>query len=284
MAEELNNNSGVNQPTEPATPATEQAQATATPAVNTPNTEQSIPFEQSFLNIKYNKADIGLSQEEAQRYAQLGKWAEDNKPSYEKAVAKAKEYGFSNIADFAEAFSVRESLVTVPTIEDAMRSYLDNGFDEKLSKKFAMEDIDKVKAENQRILSEQKTKFDESKKQEIEKETSKILAKFPEFKDGIPKDFEDKYSSLLKYGKLTGYEAALEYSLDKQISKNQEMEATISALKSNQSAAVQSIGAVGTEQGANADHISLEAFEANKTDRNWVIKNFDKINASRSKW
>ena len=43
-------------------------------------------------------------------------------------------------------------------------------------------------------------------------------------------------------------------------------------------------GSVTGNGESKTDYITAASFEKNKHDRNWVVKNFDKINKSRSKW
>lgn len=63
-----------------------------------------------------------------------------------------------------------------------------------------------------------------------------------------------------------------------------ELEGKLLAKATNEENAAASTGSITGGGGASPDFISLEMFEANRKNQDWVNRNYDKINQSRAKW
>jgi ATP-dependent Lon protease len=66
--------------------------------------------------------------------------------------------------------------------------------------------------------------------------------------------------------------------------ENAKLKEAIDVKKQNEKNASASPGSVTGNGATDADFISLDIFEANKHDRNWVVKNLTQISKSRPKW
>lgn len=78
---------------------------------------------------------------------------------------------------------------------------------------------------------------------------------------------------------------AYAYHMNQQLkSKIAEYEKKLGAQETNEKNASTSPGSVTGNGSTKGDFISREVFEANKHDRNWVVKNLSKISESRPKW
>lgn len=171
------------------------------------------------------------------------------------------EYGMHSETDIKEKYGM-----TVTEFQEAIRveEMRSKGIDPDEMKKYAEE------------LPIVKTAREFMEKQELEAKRNadfkNFLEVFPDIKpDTIPVDVWaiNAKGIPLRY-------AYAEYAL-----KQQKVEAE--KVKANETTAKSSMGSVVSD-GASADGlITLEAFEQNKNDQKWVIKNLSKIHESRTK-
>lgn len=176
-----------------------------------------------------------------------------------------ESHGIKTYAEYQEAVKKAQE-------EAEIQSHIDKGIDPEIAKELA-----EAKKFRQQYKQEQLTKQQQEKQKQDFKE---FLDTYPDIKaEDIPPQVwaeVDKGTPLkIAYGlhenailkaKLAEYEKG---------SKTQQINATN---------AESSTGSVTGNGSPNDGFISYDTFEANKNDRNWVMKNFKQISESRAKW
>lgn len=255
-----------------------ETQSAETQATTT-STEVQQTVEQPKIKVKYNHQEMELPYEEAVTHIQKGM-------NYEKAVERARQEALDEyIAGQGYEWNGKK-ITTKAEYDQALKEkeiydkYQAQGLPEEVIQKLAKVDqIESVLETEKRTRAEQ------------EKKNAEYAEFFEYFKAENGRDFnsatdtipQEVWDMAAKGKTLTD---AYAYYANKQLkAKIAEYEAKLKAQETNQQNASSSPGSVtGNGSTQNNDFVSFEAFEANKHDQRWVIKNLSKINASRAKW
>lgn len=196
----------------------------------------------------------------------------------------AEQYGESHgiftYAQYQQAKAQAEEESKAQAMEEQIRRKYSHLDDEELAD---IIELKKANEENKRQQAESKKQQEEreAKEKDNARKEAESIEFFELFKDengraweatdGIPKEVIELQSK----GKSLpdAYNAYLKATY----------KSKISAVEVNEKNAKSSTGSVKGNGNSTGD-ISQEVFEANKHDREWVIKNFSKITESRAKW
>lgn len=246
----------------------EQAPEVATPSQETPK-----------LKVKYLHEEKELDINEAVPYVQKGMdydrvrdRYESTKPVLSFVEELAKENGLS-VEQYIEAVKEWKE-------QERIRSLAEQeGISEELASRLTMLERKEIQREQERIAYEQQ-----------QRQTMQYQEFFDYFKAENGRTFDperdtisDEVWTMVNTGKplIDAYQYHEARTLKQKI---REMEEKLNIQTTNQKNAESSTGSVTGNGAIGDDFISLETFNANKHDRNWIIKNFNKITNSRSKW
>ncbi len=128
---------------------------------------------------------------------------------------------------------------------------------------------------------EQEKRANETQKQ-FEKRVQDDIARFQKLYPDV-KEIPDQVWQEVNDGStlVDAYTRFENRSLREKIAK---LEEAVGVQERNKANAGSSPGSVKGEGAIGSDFISKDTFEANKHDQQWIIRNFDVINKSRSKW
>lgn len=216
------------------------------------------------IKVKYNHEEMEIPYEEAVVHIQKGM-------NYEKAIEKAKQEYDSKIAQlFGDEYGIKTFDDYLNAIQEQReQDRINKLVEQNIPEEYAKELIESKKFREQ-YESEIRQKQEETKRIE---ELKEFQSEYPDVKlDEIPKEvFEQVGNGRTLLDAYSRYEV--------KVLKDQ-----LNQLKKLQENAQSSTGSVAGNGNVPDDFISEDVFEAKKNDRNWVIKNLEKITKSRSKW
>lgn len=237
---------------------------------------------EEYLDIVYYGEKKKLSKDEARELSQKGmnydkvkqKLDElENDPRLSFVEKQAEKFGFKDINDYLKAVEKAEEQERVKELAEK------EGISTELAERLHNLEIKEQEREKQ------------SKEIQLEKEKQRNYKEFLDYfsenngrdfdfkTDEIPtsvwKEFEEGNSLIDAYAKH-----------ENQIlrDKLKEYENSKIEQEQNEKNAEKSTGSVTGKNESETGFISENEFNANKNDRNWVIKNLNKINKSRQKW
>lgn len=217
------------------------------------------------IKVKYNHNEMDIPYEEAVQHIQKGM-------NYEKAIEKAQQT--ARDAYIAEqGFTWMDKPIT--TEAQYKQALKEQETFEKLQQQALPEEVISEILESRREREERQTE-----KQRQQEEQAK-QAEYKEFFEMFP-DVDPNKDIAQATWEQVSKGVPLKYAFQNQ--RYKEMEAKFNALNVNQTNAATSSGSVSAPASISSDTISFETFEANKHDKNWVMKNFNRINKSRAKW
>jgi hypothetical protein len=243
---------------------------TETSATEITNQEQTTQEPQK-IKVKYNHEEMELPYEEAVPYIQKGM-------NYEKAVERARQEALDNwIAEQGYEWNGKP-IKTKAEYDQALREaeirkQLEN-------KELPQEVIDEL-VESRKFREESKAEKADREKQEKQRmDFQAFFEAYPDVKaDTIPAEVWQEVNN----GKSL-VDAYVKYENSTLKTKLAEFETKFKAMETNEANASTSPGSVTGNGDTKGDFISKEAFEANKKDQKWIIKNLSRIQASRAKW
>jgi len=195
------------------------------------------------------------------------------------AEAKAREKARDEL--IAEMFGASHGIFTYADYQKAVQTQKEQQEAERLAQQNIPEDLVREIIESRKFRqqweSERKTI---EERQQREAEYQEFLEVYPDVK---PSEIPSEVWQMVNQGKRLA-DAYRAYENKQLKAKIAEYENKFKALETNQKNAETSPGSVTGQGEIKGDFISLETFNANKHDRNWVIKNFKQIIESRAKW
>jgi len=223
-----------------------------TPEDTETNTVQQVASspEQPFLNIKYNKEDVGLSKEEAIEFAQKGKNYDHLKEKYDllnteiDTLAKANNMSvqdyIKNLKDVQSAFELNREV-------EALKEQYPNS-EEEVLKELAQSRL----RDNANVLSKQKENEINARRDEINRQLDVFKKMYP---DVNPQTLDRSV-----YEKMNeGFSLSEAYSMFKETERQAELakkESLEKIEKQNQENKAKSIGST-----SNTDQIEISEFE-----------------------
>lgn len=223
-----------------------------TPENTETNTVQQVASspEQPFLNIKYNKEDVGLSKEEAIEFAQKGKNYDHLKEKYDllnteiDTLAKANNMSvqdyIKNLKDVQSAFELNREV-------EALKEQYPNS-EEEVLKELAQSRL----RDNANVLSKQKENEINARRDEINRQLDVFKKMYP---DVNPQKLDRSV-----YEKMNeGFSLSEAYSMFKETERQAELakkESLEKIEKQNQENKAKSIGST-----SNTDQIEISEFE-----------------------
>lgn len=235
-----------------------------------PHAEPNEPVEpDSFLEIQYNKEQLKLDKDRAKELAQKGM-------NYDKAVERAKQEGIDTyIANQGYEWNGKP-IKTEAEYKQALQ-------EQELREKYSdlPEEVQNELIESKKFREDYTRQQEESQAQAKQQEDYKLfLETFP---DTEPKDIPQTVWDEVNKGRslvdaFTRHENKSLKEQLKTLTEKKEIE------QKNAENAESSTGSVTGQGNVNVDHITEDTFEKNRSDSNWVKKNFNKIMESRQKW
>jgi hypothetical protein len=280
--------------TETQDTTTEEQSNQTEPTTETTETPVAIPetTKQAAIKVKYNKEEKEIPYDEAPTWIQKGL-------NYDKVSSKLAERDAEVARRFgAQGINTWEQLLAGwdTTQQHQQTQLLDQKYQataNRLAEKWgadpatlrdiaqelanshpAVQRLQQLEQENGQIKSHQQTQ------ERINQDVAQFKAAYPELDySTMPQDVWDRLNK--GYSLTDSYQIHENKALKEKIAAQEQ---AIQAKETNKKNATNSPGSV-TGQGATvADYISAEAFEKNKGDQRWVIKNLSKIQESRKKW
>jgi hypothetical protein len=222
-----------------------------------------------FVKVKHlhEEKEIDPYSEEGKNYIQKGMDYERVKTKYESS---------KGTADFVETLAKQQGM----TVEDYITAVNESQKQQEIETLASANGLDSEMAEELYLLRQERKDraVREQEYQAKERENQEYMTFFKEFPDvsaeSIPKEvFELRAKNPAM--SLTDAYIRNEYSTMKNNNKTAEV---------NAKNAGATTGSVAGNGESKTDYITAASFEKNKGDRNWVVKNFDKITKSREKW
>jgi len=254
------------------------------------------PTQSPFLRVKFNHEDKDLDETSAREYAQKGmnydkvhSELEKIKTEYEgvknehsqfKSVAEiVKAEGYENLEDYISVLK-SEKLEEVPTLDGLTKFYEDKGNDRDTAETLAQLRIDNIKARNNERIQKGKHAQNEMFSKRKANDLQKVSEKFPDYKNGLPQEFTEKYGEELNAGNIGFFEAVYDFEHSKLKSENDDLKAKLSAYETNNANKSKSVG--GVKADADTDFFTEE--QVNEMTSKEIAKNYDKIMKSMKKW
>jgi len=238
------------------------------------NTSQSTETaqEQPKIKVKYNHEEKELSYDEAVQLAQKGM-------NYDKAIERARAEAAQQTAQQARDSYIAEQGYEwmgkpITTESEYKQALKEKEMYDSLQNQSLPDEVIQEIVESRREREERKT--EKQAQQDEAKRNQEYQEFFQAFPDAKPEEIKPEVWEKVAKGTPLKY-AYMETRFNELQSKQK-------ILESNNKNAETATGSVTGQGETKADFISFDAFEANKNDRNWIVKNFKKINESRAKW
>lgn len=239
----------------------------------TQETEVTEPTESTEESTQGVSEEVADSQTDStvQSAEDNAKYADIRRKAEEKARQKAQQEADSKFAElFGEEYGIKSMDEYFNAIkEQREQDRINKLVEQNIPEEYAKELIESKKFREQ-YESELKQKQEEAERLAELKEFQK---EFPDAKlDEIPQEvFEDVAKGKTLTDAYSRYEVKA-------------LKAQLEQLKKTQENAQASTGSAAGNGNVPDDFISEEVFQTNRSNMNWVTRNYDKIQKSRAKW
>jgi hypothetical protein len=270
MSEELN------AVTTPSEETAEQTQVESTPAEN-----------KAFLKVKFNHEEKDLDENTARELAQKGMnydkvntAFEEYKTKHQPLYEAAKAEGYDSLEGYIYALKAPK-IEPVPTVEEAMQKYLDDGQPDTTARTLAELEIEKAQKKRNEAIEQAKADMTSVLNKKKEKQIALIKEKFPDFTGEVSEEFKTLYNEKLVNEDMTFAEAVYDSEYNKLKKQLEEANTKLKALGANVENAAATTGSV-KDNGGEKTYFTREEVE-NMTPEE-IKKNYEKITKSMKNW